>query len=193
MEKYTRTGVFLILILPLLSNLSLASPLTAQTIEHWLQSQSALEEWGKNNEDKFQSKAEQAEDSQIDDHRNPMDMSIESIIQPLKSAGLYDSAKTIVNKYRFNSLEDWADVTIRITTAAAVLEYESNPKAMDTTELEALQNSPQISPQQKKLITQAIEQNKAVIKQLLENTNDADKQAIKPFLKRIHQLMNEPY
>jgi len=193
MEKYTRTGIFLILILPLLSNLSLASPLTAQTIEHWLQSQSALEEWGKNNEDKFQSKAEQAEDSQIDDHRNPMDMSIESIIQPLKSAGLYDSAKTIVNKYRFNSLEDWADVTIRITTAAAVLEYESNPKAMDTTELEALQNSPQISPQQKKLITQAIEQNKAVIKQLLENTNDADKQAIKPFLKRIHQLMNEPY
>jgi len=193
MEKYTRTGVFLILILPLLSNLSLASPLTAQTIEHWLQSQSALEEWGKNNEDKFQSKAEQAKDSQIDDHRNPMDMSIESIIQPLKSAGLYDSAKTIVNKYRFNSLEDWADVTIRITTAAAVLEYESNPKAMDTTELEALQNSPQISPQQKKLITQAIEQNKAVIKQLLENTNDADKQAIKPFLKRIHQLMNEPY
>jgi len=193
MEKYTRTGIFLILILPLLSNLSLASPLTAQTIEHWLQSQSALEEWGKNNEDKFQSKAEQAKDSQIDDHRNPMDMSIESIIQPLKSAGLYDSAKTIVNKYRFNSLEDWADVTIRITTAAAVLEYESNPKAMDTTELEALQNSPQISPQQKKLITQAIEQNKAVIKQLLENTNDADKQAIKPFLKRIHQLMNEPY
>ena len=84
-------------------------------------------------------------------------------------------------------------MTIRITTAASAIELENNPKAMNTSELEALQSSSQLSPQQKALISQAINQNKTIAKQLIESTSDLDKEAVKPFLPRIHNLMNETY
>ena len=188
------SSLFIVFALLFFSNNTLAAiKLTGPIIDQWIQSQSAFTTWGKENEQTLSAEASSSETKQINEHQNPMNMSVTSLIQPLKASGLYDSASKLVKKYQFNSLEEWADITIRITTAAAAIELENNPKAMDTSELEAFQSSSQLSPEQKKLITQAIKQNKTMAKQIIESATDKDKQAVKPFLERLHSLMNEPY
>jgi len=190
----TSSSLFIVFVLLFFSNGTLAAiKLTGPIIDQWIQSQSAFSEWGKKNEQQLSSIESSDNILQTDEHQNPLNMSVSSLIQPLKSSGLYDSASELVKQYQFSSLEQWADITIRITTAAAAIELENNPKAMDTSELEALQGSSQLSPEQKALITQAIKQNQTIARQLIENTTDFDKQAVKPFLARIHNLMNEPY
>gem|GEM_PF-1722035 len=188
------SSLFLVFVFLFCSNNALATiKLTDPIIDQWIQSQSAFATWGKENEQKLSATASATKTKQTDTHQNPMNMSITSLIQPLKASGLYDSASALVRQYQFSSLEQWADITIRITTAAAAIELENNPRAMDTSELEALQNSSKLSPEQKELITQAIKQNQTMAKQLIDNSSDIDKQAVMPFLKRIHRLMNEPY
>ena len=167
-----------------------ASQLTAPMIEQWIESQSAFAAWGEKNEQQLLSADNATTEQSTDAHQNPLDMSVSSLIQPLKSSGLYHSASELVKRYHFNSLEQWADITIRITSAAAAIELEKNPKALDISELEALQHSSQLPPEQKALITQAIKQNQAMVKQFFANTTDQDKQAVQPFLKRIHHLMD---
>ena len=184
-----KSAFFITISLLLISSFTYAkTPLNITTIENWIESQAALKNWGKVHNEVLSASEKTPEEVQ-----NPMKMTVESIVQPLVSAGLYDSANKLIQRHRFSNLEEWAKITIRITTAAAAIEFENKPNAMNTTELEELQNSPLISPEQKALITQAINQNKAMVKQLIENTNKEDKQAIKPFLKRIHSLMSEPY
>lgn len=176
------------------SNNTLATiKLTGPIIDQWIQSQSAFAKWGKKHEQKLSVIAKTTETQQTDEHQNLFNMSVTSLIQPLKASGLYGSASELVKQYNFSSLEQWADTTIRITTATAAIELENNPKAMDTSELEALQHSAQLSSEQKALITQAIKQNKTMAKQIIEHTTELDKQAMQPFLARIHRLMNEAY
>lgn len=184
----TKFAVFFTLVLILSSNNTLAAtPLTESLIEQWLLSQNAFAIWGKENEEKLNLAEEQP-----NEHKNPLDMTAASLIEPLNASGLYASANQLVKQYQFNNLEQWADITIRITTAAAAIELEKNPKATDTSELEALQASSQLSPEQKTLIAQAILQNKAMVKQLIERATVTDKKAIEPFLSRIHNLMDTP-
>jgi len=190
----SNSSLLIVFVLLFLSNNALATiKLTGPIIDQWIQSQSAFAAWGKKNEQQLNAYEGSTKAQQIDEHQNPLNMSVSSLIEPLKSSGLYDSASELVKQYQFSSLEQWADITIRITTAAAAIELENNPIAMNISELEALQGSSQLSPEQKALITQAIEQNQTMVKQLIETTTEIDKQAVKPFLARIHSLMSEPY
>jgi len=190
----SNSSLLIVFVLLFLSNNVLATiKLTGPIIDQWIQSQSAFAAWGKKNEQLLNAYDSSTKAQQTNEHQNPLNMSVSSLIEPLKSSGLYDSASELVKEYQFSSLEQWADITIRITTAAAAIELESNPMAMDTSELEALQGSSQLSPEQKALITQAIKQNQTMAQQLIETTTEMDKQAVKPFLARIHSLMNEPY
>ena len=161
--------------------------LNADNIERWLQSQQAFEKWGEKHIEILESSSEQNTEPE-----NPMEMTIESLIAPLKLAGLYTSATQVASHYGFNNLEAWANITLRITKAAAAIEFESHPEMMDTSKLEALKNAPEINEQQKTMIIQAIEKNQLIVTQIISGTSPTDKQAVKPFLKRIHQLMETP-
>jgi len=161
--------------------------LNADNIERWLQSQQAFEKWGEKHIEILESSSEQSTEPE-----NPMEMTIESLIAPLKLAGLYTSATQVTSQYGFNNLEAWANITLLITKAAAAIEFESHPEMMDTSKLEALKNAPEINEQQKTMIIQAIEKNQLIVTQIISGTSQTDKQAVKPFLKRIHQLMETP-
>jgi hypothetical protein len=188
------SSLVIILVLLLFSNSTFATlKLTGPVIEQWIQSQAAFAAWGKKNEQQLNSVENSSQTQQTDEYQNPLNMSISSLIEPLKSSGLYDSASKLVQQYQFSNLEQWADITIRITTAAAAIELENNPQTTNMSELETLQESSQLSPEQKLLITQAIQQNKTMVKQLIERATNSDKTAVKPFLIRIHSLMTEPY
>jgi len=161
--------------------------LNADNIERWLQSQQAFEAWGEKHSETLESSSKQSTEPE-----NPMEMTIDSLIEPLKSAGLYASANQVTSKYGFTNLESWANITLRITKAAAAIEFESHPEMMDSSRLEALKNTPGINEQQREALIQAIEKNRLIVKQIISGTDPLDKQAVQPFLERIHQLMEAP-
>lgn len=161
--------------------------LNPKLIKNWMNSQRSLEDWGKLNEQALS--ADHTEDTPKDS----LDMSVASILSPLKEKGLYEDANKVIQKHGFSNIEEWATLTLRITTAAAALEFEASPEMMDTSALEALTKSSQISEEQKKMLIHAIEQNRAMVKQVLSSTNEADKKAIQPYMTQIMSMMDEPY
>lgn len=167
----------------LFTTASVSAPLSEKIIKQWMSSQSALEEWG----DKHESQLEQYE-SNIE---TPDDLTTQSMIAPLKASGLYKEANKLVNKYGFNNIEEWADTTLRITKAAAAIEFKNQPELTDMTELETLLKNPQISPEQKAMLTQAIQMNKSMVEKITSGTSDEDMKAVSPLLPQILELMNE--
>lgn len=160
--------------------------LSEKIIQSWINSQSELEAWGQ----KHQARLE-ANETATSTIENPADMSPESMIAPLKAAGLYNDANQLVQALGFSNLEEWASVTLRITQAAAAIEIESNPEIMGNSQLEALRNATDINPEHMQMLTKAIEQNQAMVKQIIGSTSKADKDAIKPYLDRILRMMEE--
>ncbi len=160
--------------------------LSEKLITAWMNSQGALAAWG----EKHQAQLEANEPS-TSTPESPTDMSTENMIAPLKAAGLYGSANQLVQTLGFSNIDEWAAVTLRITQAAAAIEFESNPGMMDNSQLEALRNSTKISPEHKQMLNKAIEQNQAMVKQILGKSSKADKEAIKPYLERILKMMEE--
>ncbi|KZY39904.1 MULTISPECIES: hypothetical protein [unclassified Oleiphilus] len=162
--------------------------LSEQLISSWMKSQDALEDWGKKHQAQLEAKTK--DETEVED---PSKMTPESMISPLKAAGLYSSANQLVQSQGFSSIDEWAAITLRITKAAAAIEFEANPEMMDTSRLEALRNSSDISPEHKQVLSNAIEKNQAMVKQILSSASTADKEAIKPFLNDILKMMEEPY
>jgi hypothetical protein len=160
--------------------------LTTQIIKSWVSSQNALEKWGK----EHQSKLEAVPASP---NENPSDMTPASMILPLKAAGLYESANNLIQTQGFKDIDEWASITLRITKAAAAIEFEAHPEMMNNNQLEALRSNDDISPEHKKMLNDAIKQNQEMVKQILNSTTQADKDAVKPHLDSILQLMEEPY
>jgi len=162
--------------------------LDPQLIEMWISSQASFEIWGKQNEEILT-----ADVSPSSNQSNPMEITIESMVQPLKDAGLLASANKVAKKNGFINIDHWAKVTLRVTKAAASLELESQPEVNDLSELTALLETPDISEKQKAMIEYAIKQNKAMVKQLTEDVSKEDKQAVKPYLSKIQNMMDQPY
>ena len=115
------------------------------------------------------------------------------MIKPLIETGLYDSANKLIKAQGFASIDEWASVTLRITKAAAAIELSAHPDMLDSSHLETLRNAKDITPEQRQILSNAIERNQKMVRQILDSTNKADQDAIKPFLARILSLMEEPY
>ena len=161
--------------------------LTVLRVEQWIQSQNALEQWGKAHHEKIAAYEDQSEAPQDLTHISAAD-----ILQPLTASGLYDSAEAVIKDYGFASLVDWAEATIVITKTAAVIELENRPEVFDITQLEALKNDPKLSADEKKLLKQTIDKNLTTIKQLYDGVTAHDREIVRPFLERINKLAEQP-
>ena len=159
--------------------------LSPQLIKQWMTSQKALEEWGNQNEDKIQN-------TETKQPSSPFDLDADSMITPLKDAGLYNEANKLVKNYGFTNIEQWANITLRITMAAAAIEISNQPELSDLSELTKLKNNPQISEQQREIIEQAITHNTQMVEQIKSATTPGDMSAVKPLLSDILKLMEEP-
>ncbi len=162
-----------------------AQTLNETVIKQWLNSQKALESWG----DKHAATLDQYE---TDLPANPMDLSAETMLTPLRKSGLYKEANNLVKEYGFDSIDAWADITLRITKAAAAIEFAQNPELTDMSEMKELLNSAQIDPAQKKMIEQAMSQNKLMVEQIMKGTSKEDMKAVKPMINEIIQSMEDP-
>lgn len=167
-------------------NTCLAEPraLSAVIIEHWMSSQQAFEAWGKENEPTLSSYQEHAKEAD-----QALEMSTESMTKPLKETGLEASANALVKKHGFDDIEHWADITLRITKAAAAIEYEKYPAKFELPDQKDLIN---MSARQKSQLLDAFKKNIAMLKQFTAGSSEMDKQAVKPFIDQIHRLMEQP-
>jgi len=163
-----------------------STSLSQQDVQNWIQSQKALAKWGEQHAATLDAVEQDSSGPQ-----NPFDMSIQDMLKPLERSGLAKDAEQLIQRYGFDSLEDWAEATLRITKAAAAIQVEGQEAQLDTAHLEALKNSGRLSPQEQAMINQAIEQNQSILHQLQNNVTDADKSAVRPLLKELQELMNE--
>ena len=161
--------------------------LTPERVEQWILSQNALEQWGQQHHETIAAYEDQPESMQ-----DLGQISASTILQPLKSSGLYDSAEAVIRKYGFASLTEWAETTIVITRTAAVIELENRPEVFDIAQLEALTNDPKLSSEEKKLLKQTIDRNLTTIKQLYDSVTAHNREVVRPFLERINKLAEQP-
>lgn len=183
-RNHPLAAILLTLITQFLAETTLAAPpLSSQTMDNWMASQKALKTWG----DQHHKTLAKYEDQIGND--NPLDITPEAMLQPLKSVGLYDSAEQLVRQYGFANLHDWAALSLRITKAAAALQFSRQPQP-DLSELEALQQSSKASPQQQQIISDTIAQNKAIALYLRTQVSKEDQQFVAPYLEHINRLLN---
>ncbi len=162
-------------------------PLTPALIENWMASQKALQQWGAAHEDEIARYEEQVDMSEV----NPMDFNAETMLKPLRASGLYSQAERIVKQHDFSSMESWANLTIRITKAAAAIEMEQTPDAFDMSQIKEMMASGEFTPEQEAMMQQAIDQSEMMRKQLVDDINPDDKNALRPYLNEIMRLMEE--
>ena len=163
--------------------LAAAPTLNTETVDRWIASQKAFSQWGEENQSTLQ-EYEAANDGPD----NPLTLSVDDMLRPLKGSGLDQSAASLVKQYGFESLESWAETTLRITRAAAAIQVESQQGSLDTSKLEALKKSGKLSEQQKALVNRAISQNNSMLNYLKNEVSQEDKQAIAPHLNKLQAL-----
>jgi len=171
--------------------------LTDSIITNWISSQQAFDNWGELNNETLAAYEEQSPelDSKLNsesnsEQSNPLDISPQDMLAPLKASGLYQSAEQLVQENGFKTLVDWAEITLRITKTAAAIQLAEQQDSSDLSKLEALKNASNISIQQKRLIDNAIKQNQAITVFLETGVADEDKVLVKPYLSHINQLLN---
>ena len=206
MIRHLKTHFYLPVMLvatTLLTSLSThaAEALTDSIIKNWISSQQAFDNWGELNNETLAAYEEQSPqlnsglDSKLNselnsEQSNPLDISPQDMLAPLKASGLYQSAEQLVQENGFKTLVDWAEITLRITKTAAAIQLAEQQDSSDLSKLEALKNASNISIQQKRLIDNAIKQNQAITVFLETGVADEDKVLVKPYLSHINQLLN---
>jgi len=175
--------------------------LTDSIIKNWISSQQAFDNWGELNNETLAAYEEQSPqlnsglDSKLNselnsEQSNPLDISPQDMLAPLKASGLYHSAEQLVQKNGFKTLVAWAKITLRITKTAAAIQLAEQQKSSDLSELEALKNASSLSIQQKRLIDSAIKQNQTITAFLETGVSEEDKALVQPYLSNINQLLN---
>lgn len=186
--RHTRLAKALIFALStlLFSQASMAElKLEPKMIEQWIASQKELARWGEQHEAQI-SRYEDSE--QIAE--NPFELSAATMLTPLKKAGLYKEAEAIVSRYGFSSLETWAEANLVIAKTAAAIEVENTPEMLDPGALKSMLENADLPAEQKALLENAMAHNLAMLENLRQ-ISSSQKDAIRPYLDRIIQLMDE--
>jgi len=161
--------------------------LDLQSLEKWADAQRAFVKWGAENRDALNKARENHAGNSA---KSPLQISAVEMLEPLAKAGLYGSAEKLIVSRGYNSLEQWAEHTLRITRAAAAAQFAEKTDALDMDKLIALKNSGTLTDREAAEIDAAIRQNKAITEFLRDQVPEADRNAIKPHLKMLGQALN---
>ncbi len=159
--------------------------LTAKVIESWMAAMPDVEAFGVRHE-----QALEAVDGEDQGFMEAFD--VESMVKPLKQAGLYDEVADLVARHGFDSPEAWAEVTGRITRAGMALEY-GDGAAFNEAEIEAqwkaMANNPEIPPEALQLYQRTMDQARSMAK-MIKETPEADKDAVRPYVSRLKKILD---
>ncbi|UZE96043.1 hypothetical protein [Alkalimarinus alittae] len=156
-------------------------PLTKQAIEKWLSSIDSIQAWSDSVEVLQDDSSDDAEDS----------FTVDGMLNQLKAANVYDEAEDVVQKGGFDSLEQFADIQIRIVKAMMSLEIDKGYAGGEIqAHLDQIKNNPHISEEQKAMAMNMIQSSIDMAKSMA-NSSPADKAAIKPYIQQIQQKLND--
>ncbi|TNC82263.1 MAG: hypothetical protein C9356_04395 [Oleiphilus sp.] len=158
--------------------------LSEKLVRNWIDSQKAFAEWGDAHAERLS-----AYQGNVVTEGNPLAISASEMVRPLKETGLQSSAEQLLRRYGFNSLEEWANLTLRITQSAAALQVDQQKESLDSSKLEALAASGQLSQEQQEMVSRAIQQNQQMLDYLDNNVSEEDKAAIRPYLGDLQGLL----
>lgn len=160
-----------------------ATDLDTSNIEQWLRAQAAFIAWGDRHQKELNKYSPpQSATEQLD---------ADAIIEPIKKAKLYDSAANVATSQGFKSLEEWAELSIKISKTAATIIMSQQPEALSDEKIQELQKDARIPQAQKKEMLRLMEQNLALSKKLREGVSENDQKALSPFLDDIRKTMRQ--
>ena len=153
--------------------------LTEELVDRWISSQQAITAWGEQHADRLDDLAHEG-----------IPNSVAEFVQPLRSSGLYDEAEDILEKYGFDSPEDWAGVTLRIMHAMGAVQMQGQAMDYDMqAQLEQMQNDPNIPAEQKEMMLKMMKEGMQMMEKA-KNAPQADVDAIRPQLDKIMQFFD---
>lgn len=166
--------------------------LTEIVLESWLKSQEQLAIWGEANARALEKAEPRTPDLEQDvEPDNPLALTAEQMLAPLERAGLYEEANQLMQDAGFASISDWAEITLRITRAAAALQFETSDTASSMKPLEEMLANEDLPDDQRSMLESAISRNQAMAAFLLNDVSTVDKRDIEPFLPKLEAFIND--
>ncbi len=165
------------------SQVAVADGLTSGSVQGWLDSQSAVESFGKQYEGKLK-----PFDADIENQGTPMEAFQQGIVA-LKGTGLYGQFENIIDDYGFDSPEQWAEVGGRIMSAYLAIEMGDRGPEMEQMmqQMETMMNNPNIPAEQKQMMQNSMKQSAAVFESA-KNAPEGDKRVVKSFLPQLKAM-----
>lgn len=176
--------MFLTIVFTLLAPLAVAADLTTNDVEKWIKESPALQQWVQQNDD-------QLENVDIGEETFEADKLIERSIKKLKDAKLYDQLNARVRKAGYKSVEDWVDVSQRISVSylGVMLETQTNTRKEIENQLAQLR-SMQMPAEQKAMMENMLQSSLNMLTSV-EKATAADKNAVRPYMQKLTEIYDD--
>jgi len=173
------TAVFLIIFSPLI----LAADLTDADVKNWIEKMPQLEEWLSAHED-------QLPETMPEDSGTLDEMMTQGITE-LKQAGLYDEYNKKVRAAGYSNVEQWSEMTRRISLAFLALEIENEPVTISQLEAQLKQiKDSDLPAEQKQMMTQMMNSS-LVMMRAVQNVSETDKKVVRPYKKQLQDRFQD--
>ncbi|WP_430462993.1 hypothetical protein ACQUQU_09465 [Thalassolituus sp. LLYu03] len=166
--------ILMAIALTLMTSLAAAADLTSKDVQLWINSMPDIDTWLNEHEDKLPELGYQEEDASLD-------AMFKRGMQDLKKAGLYDEFNAKVKKAGFSSVDQWVEVSSRISLTYMALETEDNQQ-ISASQLEAQLKEIRESdlPAEQKAAMEQMMAGSLMVMKAISNVSDADKAAVRP-------------
>ncbi|MCD8523992.1 MAG: hypothetical protein LRY66_03515 [Saccharospirillaceae bacterium] len=176
--------IVMTLLISLLAPLVMAADLTEKDVKHWMEAMPALEKWLDQHEDKLPEENFAGETS--------LDAMFNKGIEQLKDAGLYNDFSKQVKANGYKNIEQWAEISRRVTMGYMALEMENEQVSLSQLEaqLEQIRQSEGMSAEQKMMMEQMMTTSLMMLRSV-ENVSKQDKEAVRPYRQQLADQFDE--
>lgn len=175
------------LILMLVTSFALAANLTKNDVERWMKHAPQLQTWIEQQESKFDEEA-------LPDDIFDQDAMAKYGLQQLKQAGIYDELTKRVKTAGYENIEHWIADSQKISMAYMAITLQNETGGQGTkSELLAQQKELDAMnmPAESKAMMQAMLDGALAMLESVEATTAADKAAVKPYFKKIGEILGD--
>jgi len=174
------SAIALLLLLNSFAYANTEQPLGAKQIQMWLNSSDAIQEWTQKQESLRKGISE----------KPGVSLTVNSMMEKLKTANVYDKAQKVIKGEGFDSAEQWAALQLRIVKAMVTLDMiSSNRISRAESKLQEIKRNSSMNDKQKSKRISIIQTNIELMNRMA-NAPEADKKAIEPYLSKIKQKFN---
>lgn len=154
--------------------------LTPALIEKWIAAAPQIEAFGK----KYEKKLEQVPSSGSDMSKA---FEPETMLKPIREAGLMDELESMADDAGFASAEEWAAVTGKIARATAAIKMKGYAEKMGPemeARMKAMMDNPDLTPEARQMMQQTMAQSMSMV-QSLKDVPESDKKMVEPYLPKM--------